>query len=107
MGKRVVLLFLFVYWTHRNPLELVGVLDQAGLLSKAVNRVVGASLLAQEAADGEGGGLSGVDSLLVNVGEVDLHGSVILGGDQAVGGRAGGKKKRKREFQIEVSFQST
>lgn len=63
-------------------------LDETGLLGKAVNRVVRASLVTEETADGEGGDLTVVDSLLINVGEVDLNGSVILGGDQAVGSRA-------------------
>lgn len=51
--------------------------------------------MTEETADGEGGGLTVEGSLLVNVGEVDLDGSVILSGDQAVGSRAGGERRIK------------
>ena len=74
--------------TQLSHLELVGVLDESSFLGKAVNRVVRASLLTEEAADGESGDVASEDSLLINVGKVELNGSVVLGSDQAVGGRA-------------------
>lgn len=70
-------------------------LDESGLLGKAVNRVVRAALVAEEAADGEGGVLTSVDSLVINVGKVDLDGSVVLSSDQAVGSRAERRKIKK------------
>lgn len=83
------LTFLHFYWTHGTTCsKLVGGLDKTSLLGKTVNGVVAARLLAEVAADGEGGDLTIVHTTLINIGEVDLHGSVILRSDQAVGGRA-------------------
>lgn len=93
--------FSFLVDTQHGHLELVGVLAESSFLGKAVNRVVRASLLTEETADGESGNVTSVDSLLINVGKVDLHGSVVLGSDQAVGSRAarkddGGQEKGQK-----------
>lgn len=85
-----------------TPLVLVGVLDESSLLGKAVDTVVRASLVTEETADGEGGDLTSVGSLVVNGGKVDLNGSVILSSDQAVGSRAGGEDRKNRERMLET-----
>lgn len=84
--------FLLFYWTLTSCSKLVGDLDETSFLGKTVNGVVAAGLLTEVTADGEGGNLTIVDTTLINVSEVDLHGSVILSSDQAVGGRAGANK---------------
>lgn len=44
--------------------------------------------MADEPAEGEGGEVTGVEALLVHVANVNLDGSVVLGGDEAVSGGA-------------------
>lgn len=64
-------------------------LDRATEQGRAASRAAAvAHLLAQRAAQGEGGEGAGVDTRLIHVAHVDLHAAVVLGRDQAVGPRA-------------------
>jgi len=65
------------------------VLQESVLLSESVKSSISITLGADETAKAESCELAGNStSLLVNVSNVDLDSSVILGGDQAVGGGA-------------------
>lgn len=71
-----------------NSLDCGERLQETSLLGELVKAVVRGTLVTDEPAEGEGGELASVETLLVNVANVNLDGSVVLGGDQAVGGRA-------------------
>lgn len=64
------------------------VLDVTVTLSEAVDAVVRLSHGADETAKGVGLVLAGVASVLVNLCDGDLDGTVVLGSDDAVGGAA-------------------
>jgi hypothetical protein len=65
------------------------VLDDAVPLGEAVHGVVGLAHGADEAAEGVGVVLAGDGAaVLVDLGDVDLDGAVVLGLDDAVGGAA-------------------
>lgn len=55
---------------------------------KAVERVIGLRLGADEAGEGVGGEGASVAAVLVNITNVDLNGGVVLGANEAVSGRA-------------------
>lgn len=72
-----------------DPLPAPYVLDKSVPLSEAVHGVVGLSHGADEAAEGVDMVLAGDSTaVLVNLGDVDLDGTVVLGLDDAVGGAA-------------------
>lgn len=72
-----------------NPLPAPHVLDKSVPLSEAVHGVVGLAHGADEAAEGVDVVLAGDGTaVLVNLGDVDLDGTVVLGLDDAVGGAA-------------------
>jgi hypothetical protein len=83
---------LFVFFPHNSheetDLELVGVLQEAGLGGETVDGIVSATLAADETAEGKGSKLTSVVAIGIDVTNVDLDGSVVLGSDQAVGGGA-------------------
>lgn len=84
--------FCFPFLQHselRLPLGRPDVLDKAIALSQAVESIVGLTHGADEAAQGVDVVLA-VDLAagLVNLGDGDLDGAVVLGLDDAVGGRA-------------------
>ena len=58
------------------------------LLPESVQTTVGLSLSTDVAAQSEGGELAGVDAMLIQMPNVDLNRSVVLGGDQPVRRRA-------------------
>ena len=75
----------------RAPNQLDGssvaaLLSHLGLLLRpqVVEAAVGLSPVPNGSPDGEGGVLSGVDSLVIQVPDVELDGRVVLGSDQAV-----------------------
>merc|ERR1719192_396761 len=71
----------------RNYLEILG--DDAVLLGQSVDTIIGFTHTTNLTANGVGLEPAGHPSGgLVNVGDVDLDGGVILGGDDAVAGRA-------------------
>ena len=65
---------------------MAALLSHLGLLLRpqVVEAAVGLSPVPNGSPDGEGGVLSGVDSLVIQVPDVDLDGRVVLGSDQAV-----------------------
>ena len=72
-----------------HPLSAPDVLDDAVPLGEAVHGVVGLAHGADEAAEGVGVVLAGDGAaVLVDFGDVDLDGAVVLGLDDAVGGAA-------------------
>jgi hypothetical protein len=72
------------------PRRAPDVLEEAVLLCEPVQAVVALAHGADETADGVGLGLAGVAAVLVNLGDADLDGTMILGPDDATGGRLGG-----------------
>jgi hypothetical protein len=66
------------------------VLEEAVLLCEPVEAVVALAHGADETADGVGLGLAGVATVLVNLGDADLDGAMVLGPDDATSGRLGG-----------------
>ena len=75
--------------TAPNQLDgssVAALLSHLGLLLRpqVVEAAVGLSPVPNGSPDGEGGVLSGVDSLVIQVPDVDLDGRVVLGSDQAV-----------------------
>ena len=71
--------------TKRQHLQL---LDQAAGSREVVQVGIRLALGADEAAEGEGGGLASVLAIGIDVADVDLHGRVVGSGDDAVGGGA-------------------
>jgi hypothetical protein len=57
-------------------------------VSKSVDSGISTSLRADGTAEGKGGGLTSEVAVGINKADVDLDGSMITGGDDAVGGRA-------------------
>lgn len=66
------------------PFQLTAILS-----SQPVDRIVGFARGANEAAEGIGDKGTCHAASVVNIANVDLDGSVVLGGDEAVGGGAG------------------
>ena len=56
--------------------------------AETVDGVVGGGLVTEDTGDAEGGGVTVVGTVGVDVGDGDLDGSVVLGGDQLVAGVA-------------------
>jgi hypothetical protein len=71
----------------KQPVDLQ-LLDQAAGSRQVIDVGVRFALGADEAREGQGGGLAGVLAVSVDVANVDLHGGVVGGGDDAVGGGA-------------------
>lgn len=83
---------------------MAALLSKLGLLLRpqVVEAAVGLSPVPNGSPDGEGGVLSGVDSLVIQVPDVDLDGRMVLGSDQAVAPGAffrGGEKQSQRKPQ--------
>jgi hypothetical protein len=83
------------------PRRAPDVLEEAVLLCEPVEAVVALAHGADETADGVGLGLAGVATVLVNLGDADLDGTMVLGPDDATGGRLGGISIAIRN-QVEV-----
>lgn len=66
----------------------VDVLEVTILGDKAVKGVIALGVGANEAGEGVGGELTGEVAGGINIANVDLDGGVVLGGNDAVGGRA-------------------
>ncbi|KAG1427415.1 hypothetical protein G6F57_023257 [Rhizopus arrhizus] len=58
------------------------------LLSKTVEGVVRFSFLTNETTESVGGESVGIATISVDITNVDLNGSVVLGSNETVGGRA-------------------
>ena len=58
------------------------------MLRETVKGIVRLSFLAKETTESIGGETVGGTTLSINISNVDLNGSVILGSDETVGGRA-------------------
>lgn len=76
------------YLAQRLPAGAPDVLEEAVTLGQAVDGVVALAHGANETAEGVGLVLAGVAAVLVDLADGDLSGSVVLGLDDAVGGRA-------------------
>jgi hypothetical protein len=72
-------------------------LEEAILLCEPVEAVVALAHGADEAAEGVDLVVAGVAAVLVNLADADLDGSVVLGLDDASGGRLGGISIALRE----------
>ena len=72
------------------PRRAPDVLEEAVLLCEPVEAVVGLAHGADEAADGVGLDIAGVAAVVVNLGDADLDGAVVLGPDDASSSRLGG-----------------
>eukprot|EP00429_Kryptoperidinium_foliaceum_P137716 CAMPEP_0176267554 /NCGR_PEP_ID=MMETSP0121_2-20121125/43218_1 /TAXON_ID=160619 /ORGANISM="Kryptoperidinium foliaceum, Strain CCMP 1326" /LENGTH=133 /DNA_ID=CAMNT_0017607619 /DNA_START=19 /DNA_END=417 /DNA_ORIENTATION=+ len=66
----------------------LGEREQALLVQQPVQASVALAAGADEAGEREGVELPGVDAVLVHLAHVQLHGAVLLRGDEAVRGRA-------------------
>lgn len=76
------------YLAQRLPAGAPDVLEETVALGQAVDGVVALTHGADEAAEGVGLVLAGVAAVLVDLADGDLDGGVVLGLDDAVGGRA-------------------
>jgi len=80
--------------------ELGEVLDESLLGGEAVEGGIRTSLSADESGEGERGVVSGEETVLVDVSNVQLNGSMILGDDKVVGGGAVEAKQGKTRKYI-------
>jgi hypothetical protein len=61
-------------------------------LRETVKSIVRLGFLTEETTESIGAEAVGGTTLSINISNVDLNGSMILGGDETVGGRANNKK---------------
>lgn len=81
--------FIFFVVVRNLSLGAPDALEETVTLSKAVHGVIGLAHGADETAEGIDVVLAGDGTaVLVNLGDADLDGAVVLGLDDAVGGRA-------------------
>ena len=71
-----------------NTTYLLRERQQLLLVEESVQGSVAVALRSHETSNGEGGRLTSEDSLLVNIGDVDLNSSVVLSVEDSVSGRA-------------------
>ena len=72
--------------------------------SKTVDGIISLRLLADETRKSIGGEATGVTTAGIDLTDVDLDGSVVLGSDQTV---SGGAKERKKEYQLINNIKTT
>lgn len=97
-------LFFQISNKRETNLEGAGILQDASLGGDAVNGIISAALAADETAESNRGELTSVLTVGINVGNVDLDGSVVLGRDQAVGGGAGQREEESKKTVTETKF---
>jgi hypothetical protein len=80
------------------------ILEETVTLSEAVQGVIGLTLGADEAGQSVNLVLAGVATVLVDLADGDLHGGVVLGLDDAVGGAALAWDETMRENLVSIPF---
>lgn len=85
-----------------NTTYLLRERQQLLLVEESVEGSITVALGSHETGDGEGGGFSSEDTLLINLGDVNLNSSMILGVQDSVGGRALSGHVQVNEFTLIV-----